>query len=529
MKLSRKAGVLLHPTSLPSPYGIGDLGQGVYDFIDFLARSNQSLWQILPLGPTSFGDSPYQSFSTFAGNTLLISPELLEKEGLLDKGQMHTPNFSNNQVDYGHVQTYKDSLFSKAFANFKPSADYKKFCKLNPWLKDYALFITLKKHFIDERNKKGKDSEYNAYKKRSKKYLSQNSIDDCYFGAVWNSWPRDIANRDASAIKYYTKLLQPQIDYEKFLQYEFYRQWGLVKAYANEHGIKIIGDIPIFVSVDSCDVWTNPKLFYLDANNNPTVVAGVPPDYFSETGQLWGNPLYDWDAHRAENFAWWKDRMSACLQSADIVRVDHFRGFQAYWAVKYGAPTAIKGKWEKGIGTELFTALQEALGSRLPIIAEDLGLITPEVEALRDGLNLPGMKILQFAFGDSAENAYLPHNYANQNCVVYTGTHDNDTSIGWYHSATEHQRDHFRRYTNSDGYNAAWDMIRLAYSSSAAYCIIPLQDILSQDGYYRMNTPGVPQNNWKYRYEENVLSQEITERLKYLTEMFNRHRRGANK
>ncbi|MCL1995924.1 MAG: 4-alpha-glucanotransferase [Defluviitaleaceae bacterium] len=521
MKLSRKAGVLLHPTSFPSPYGIGDLGQYAYDFIDFLEDSNQTLWQILPLGPTSFGDSPYQSFSTFAGNTLLISPKLLEKDGLLHKSQMHIPNFSDNRVDYGHVQDYKHSLFVKAFENFVPNADYKKFCKQN-WVNDYALFISLKKHFIEERKNGGKGEEYAAYKKLNKKYLSPSAIDDCYFGAIWNSWPQDIANRKPAAIKHYTNLLRSQIDYEKFLQYEFFRQWGLLKTYANKKDVQIIGDIPIFVSIDSCDVWTNPKLFYLDTNNNPTVVAGVPPDYFSEKGQLWGNPLYNWEAHKAEKFAWWKARMKACLQTVDVVRVDHFRGFEAYWSVKYGAENAIKGKWEKGIGKELFVALRETLGQDLPIIAEDLGVITPEVEALRDDLGLPGMKILQFAFGGDEKNLYLPHSYPHKNCVVYTGTHDNDTTIGWYNTATEKQKDHFRRYTNSSGHNSAWDMMRLAYSTVADYCIIPLQDILIQDSYYRMNTPGEAENNWKYRYDMHAFSQEIIDYLCYLTELYNR-------
>ena len=520
MNLARKAGVLLHPTSFKSPYGIGDLGRGAYEFIDILESADQSIWQILPLGPTSFGDSPYQSFSTFAGNTILISPELLVKNGLLSQSQIIPPSFSQSKVEYDKVIKFKSSIFRHAFKNFTINDSYTKFCKESPWLFDYALFTALKSYFIKDRKQNGKDHNYVKYKKLNKQFMDDSLIDDCYFGATWSSWPEDILKRDTQSIKKYTSLLQENIDYEMFLQYEFFRQWDLLRKYTNRKGIEIIGDIPIFVSTDSSDVWANKSLFLLDDNGNPEVIAGVPPDYFSEEGQLWGNPLYDWQAHRKTNFEWWCSRVKACLKTVDTIRLDHFRGFESYWAVKFGSINAKKGTWEKGIGKELFEAIYSSIGS-LPIIAEDLGIITPKVEALRDELKLPGMKILQFAFGDNSKNLYLPHNFKSKNCVVYTGTHDNDTTIGWYQSAPENERDHFRRYLNTSGENPAWDMIRLAYSSIAAYCIIPIQDILSENTQYRMNTPGEKNDNWQYRLEKELTQDDINH-LRYLVKIYNR-------
>ena len=526
MKLQRKAGILLHPTSLPSPYGIGDLGKGAYNFIDFLVKSKQKLWQILPTGPTSFGDSPYQSFSTFAGNTLLLCPQELADQGYLTYDDIAHPSFHGHMVDYGKVYNYKTDLYKKAFANFKPTKDYDDFVASTPWLNDYALFVALKWHFIEQRKFAYTDSpEFKAYEKTAKAFMSEDLIKDCYYGAVWSSWPKDIANREPKAIDEYTTLLEHSINQEKFLQYQFFKQWQKLKTYANENDIQIIGDIPIFVSSDSCDVWSNKDLFFLNKDLAPTVVAGVPPDYFSETGQLWGNPLYDWKAHKATKFKWWIDRVSYSLKTVDIIRIDHFRGFEAYWSVKNGQETAIKGKWEKGIGEELFVAMKAKIGKKndpLPIIAEDLGVITEKVEKLRDNLGLPGMKILQFAFGDNMANAYLPHNYTTSNCVVYTGTHDNDTTIGWYNTASEKERDAYRRYTNTSGDNVAHDMMRLAYSTSAAYCIIPLQDVLAEDQSHRMNTPGVAENNWRYRFEQHCLTDTLAEQLAYLVELYNR-------
>lgn len=529
MITTRKSGILLHPTSFPGPYGIGDIGSNAYKFVDFLYKAKQGLWQILPLGPTSFGDSPYQSFSTFACNTLLISLELLVKDGLLKFSDINVDDSSlqKNYVNYNAVYKYKNNIFKLAYENFKTTKEYDEFCESNAWLDNYALFIALKRYFINERKNGEKGEDYINYKKINKGYtsMSENVIDDCYFGAVWNSWPNDIASREKKAVERYTLLLKDEVNLEKFLQYQFYKQWCKLKHYANSKGIQIIGDIPIFVSADSCDVWENTHLYYLDENNNPTHIAGVPPDYFSEDGQLWGNPLYNWEEHKKENFKWWVERVRICLKMTDIIRIDHFRGFESYWAVKYGDTNAIKGTWQKGPGKELFEVIKKELtidGKNIPIIAEDLGIITPKVEMLRDNLQLPGMKVLQFAFGDNNENAYLPHNYITQNCVVYTGTHDNDTIIGWYSVASEKEKDNFRRYMNTSGEASNWDMIRLSFSTVASYCITTLQDILSQGTYYRMNTPGTIHNNWQYRYEEELLNDNIAQTLAYLVKLYNR-------
>ena len=529
MKLKRQSGILVHPTSFPSRYGIGDLGESAYKFVDFLHRSNQKLWQVLPLNPTSFGDSPYQSFSTFAGNHMLISPNILVEQGYLNEKDIeNAPNFDARKVEYGNVISYKTNLFKIAFKNFKKEAtstqkeSFTEFCKENSyWLNDYALFVSLKQYFIDQRKDTFESGEYKAYFKKNIEFMSKDAIDDCFYGAVWNSWPDDIAKRYKNSIKKWNATLKDYVEYEKFLQYEFYRQWQNLKEYANKNEIKIIGDIPIFVAMDSCDVWSNPKLFYLDNEGSPTVVAGVPPDYFSSTGQLWGNPLYNWKENQNEDYKWWIKRISEILKSVDIVRIDHFRGFESYWAVEYGQETAIKGEWRKGCGEALFHAIERELGD-LPIIAEDLGLLTKEVEDLRDNLDLPGMKILQFAFDEDDENDYMPHNIDHSNCVIYTGTHDNDTTVGWYEKAIEPYKDHFRRYMNVSGDDSAWDLIRLAFASTAGYAIIPLQDIMSLNSEDRMNTPGVASGNWQFRYTEEMLADHLGERLSYLTNLFNR-------
>jgi len=529
MDLERKSGILVHPTSFPSRYGIGDLGHYAYKFIDFLHESNQKLWQILPLNPTSFGDSPYQSFSTFAGNHMLISPELLIRAGYLQNEDVQdTPNFNTRKVEYGNVIEYKNKLFKIAFKNFKQNADasqkegFNTFCeKNNYWLNDYSLFVSLKQYFINQRKNTFESREYKEYFKKNSDTMSKEFINDCFYGAVWNSWPEDIAKRNKNSIKKWTKTLKDEIEYEKFLQYAFFRQWHDLKTYANEKEIKIIGDIPIFVAMDSCDVWANPKLFYLNDESNPTVVAGVPPDYFSATGQLWGNPLYDWKANKDEGYDWWIKRISEILKIVDIVRIDHFRGFESYWAVKHGETTAINGEWCKGPGVDLFYAIEKKLGS-LPIIAEDLGLMTKEVEDLRDSLKLPGMKILQFAFDEDDANDYMPHNIAHSNFVIYTGTHDNDTTVGWYEKAKEVYKDHFRRYMNVSGNDPAWDLIRLAFASTAGYAIIPIQDIMSLNSDDRMNMPGIPSGYWQFRYTEEMLTSHSAERLKYLSNLFNR-------
>lgn len=528
MRFKRSAGILLNPTSLPSPYGIGDFGSSAYAFVDYLESAGMKLWQLLPLGHTSFGDSPYQSFSAFAGNPLLISPEILCSSGFLTGDDITPPSgLSPDSVDYGTTLKYKTGLYQKAFSSYLKNADsgvraaFKKFCSNNSfWLNDYALFIALKDYFIEKRKNELSSPEYQAFSKLAGKNLEENVKKDYYYGGVWVTWPQDILMRKTKAIEKYSGMLSTEIEYYKFLQFLFYQQWGDLKAYANERGIKIIGDIPIFVAYDSADVWGEPKNFYIDSNGFPTLVAGVPPDYFSETGQLWGNPLYNWDEHKKTGYKWWIARIAATLSTVDILRIDHFRGFEAYWAVPFGDKTAENGKWRKGPNNSLFDAIKKALGE-LPIIAEDLGVITPEVEALRDGCGFPGMKVLQFAFDNSKANAYLPHMYS-QNCVVYTGTHDNDTTEGWYAATNEGERDKFRRYMNVSGETPARDLIRLALSSTADLAIFPLQDVFSLGSGARMNTPSTPSGNWKWRYRPEALNPSDAKALKYLAELFNR-------
>ncbi|PKM52618.1 MAG: 4-alpha-glucanotransferase [Firmicutes bacterium HGW-Firmicutes-7] len=492
----RKSGILLHPTSFPSPYGIGDLGSFAYSFVDFLENSKQKLWQILPLGPTGYGDSPYQAFSSFAGQPLVISPEgLLEMNLLTQEDLANIPYFDPLKIDYGPAITYKFSLLKKAYANFTASnftelsCEFTAFCENQAsWLYDYALFMAVK---------------------------------DAHDGIAWTHWDQTIAFPTEDTKKEWAAKLADSLTFYQFIQFLFYKQWRALKAYANQKGIQIIGDIPIFVAYDSADVWANKELFLLDSKGYPTEVAGVPPDYFSETGQLWGNPLYDWEKHKQSNYSWWIDRISYTLTSVDILRIDHFRGFETYWAVPYGSINAINGKWEDGPRKDLFYALEKALGKNLPIIAEDLGIITPEVEILRDSFNFPGMKVLQFAFQDVEENNLLPHNFTS-NCVCYSGTHDNDTSIGWYVKATEKSKDRVRCYMNTDGNNIAWDFIRICFGSVASMAIVPLQDVLSFDSWSRMNTPGVAEDNWQFRYTPEMLTDHITKRLASITTLFGR-------
>jgi len=495
--LQRSSGILVHPTSFPSPYGIGDLGAGAHAFIDFLKAANQKLWQVLPLGPTGYGDSPYQSFSSFAGNHYLISPEALVTQGWLTASDLEGADFNPRAVDYGPVIEYKMGLLKKAFKQFKANATtanksrLTKFCKRHSaWLDDYALFMALK---------------------------------DYHGGAPWTEWPKELAERDTKAIAAIKTKLAEEIEFTKFLQCEFYDQWGKLRTYANKAGIKIIGDIPIFVSMDSADIWANTELYALDKDGKPTGVAGVPPDYFSETGQLWGNPLYKWDAHKRTGYEWWCRRVEAALVFVDEIRIDHFRGFESYWAVPFGAKTAVKGKWLKGPGKALFTALENKLGN-LPVIAEDLGIITPAVDRLRTGLKLPGMKVLHFAFDPDDASAYIPHMYEDNQMVVYTGTHDNDTTVGWYENATEKERDYLRRYLNISGEDVAWDMIRLAFSTTGVYAIVPIQDVMSLGTKDRMNKPGTTDGCWQFRYTSDMLTKEYATQLRYLSELFHRNR-----
>lgn len=492
----RASGVLAHPTSFPSPYCIGDLGEHAYEFVDFLKSAKQKLWQILPLGPTGYGDSPYQSFSSFAGNHYLVSPCMLKEQGYLtDADLAGVPAHNPRVVDYGDAIKFKNSVASKAHASFKKNAPpaakggLTKFVNANKdWLEDYALFAALK---------------------------------ESHKGLEWHKWPKALAKREKAALQAASKELAEKIEFHKFAQFVFFSQWGKLKAYAKSQGVRIIGDIPIFVAHDSADVWANPELFMLDGEGQPTAVAGVPPDYFTETGQLWGNPLYNWDAHRETKYAWWCRRFRAALSMVDIVRIDHFRGFESYWAVPFGEKTAVNGKWIKGPGKPFFSAIKEELGE-LNIIAEDLGEITEKVTALRKSLGFPGMRVLQFAFEPGGGSVHLPINYEDSNTVVYTGTHDNDTTRGWYSAADERERDYLRRYLNVSGEDAAWDLIRLAFSTSAQIAIAPVQDLMDLDTHDRMNAPGLADGWWRFRYTSEMLGTALSTRLKYLTELFNR-------
>lgn len=522
MKLKRSAGVLMHPTSLYSDYGIGDLGESCFEFIDFLHASNQKIWQVLPITSTSFGDSPYQSFSTFAGNFLLISPKiLLQKKYLSDEDLKDVPDFDLHKVDYAKVIDYKSKLFRVAYENFKidkaVKKSFDKFCKKNAdWLDDYALFVALKNYFIDKRKN---DLQIENSKLFSD--LPKNTANDYYYGALWNTWPDEIKKRDKKALDKWTQLLQDEISYQKFLQFEFFDEWFAVKDYANSHNISIIGDIPIFVAFDSADVWANPHLFELDSDYFPSSVAGVPPDYFSATGQLWGNPLYNWQSNKNSDYDWWIKRIKNTFECVDILRIDHFRAFESYWAIKFGEKTAVNGKWCKGPGKKFFDCVEKKLG-KLPIIAEDLGIITKEVINLRDACGFPGMKVLQFAFDDGDENDHLPHNFETSNIVAYTGTHDNDTVVGWYEKAPENYKDKFRRYMNVSGNDPAWELIRLLYSSVAAFAIVPVQDLMGLNSKARMNFPGVASGNWQFRFTKEMLSSQIQDKLIYLCDLFQR-------
>ena len=498
MRFTRAAGVLLHPTSFPGPYGIGDLGQAAYDFVDFLHNARQSLWQVLPLGPTGYGDSPYQSFSAFAGNPLLISPDRLVEAGYLPPSALaDVPDFPRSRVDFGPVITYKQALLAQAFAHFEEAgaedqreafAEFKE--REHGWLDDFAFFMALKQQFVEHE------------------------------GGVWNTWPEEIARRTPEGMKKWREKLGDEIAYHKFLQFLFFEQWLALKQYADDRGILTIGDVPIFIAFDSADVWANPDLFYLEEDGSPAVVAGVPPDYFSETGQRWGNPLYRWERMHENNYDWWGRRMEAVFRQVDVVRIDHFRGFEAYWEIPASEPTAVVGQWVEGPGAPFFQALRERLGG-LPIIAEDLGIITPEVEALRDRFDFPGMKLLQFAFGGDRTSDFLPHNFT-PNSVVYTGTHDNDTTWGWYRSASPSEQDHVRRYLARSGDDVVWDLIRLALSSVSVYAVIPMQDLMDLGTGARMNYPGRESGNWHWRYTRPMLTEIMAYRLRELTELYGR-------
>lgn len=497
----RLSGVLLHPTSFPSPYGIGDLGEEAYEFVDFLKEAGQHLWQILPLTHTGYGDSPYQSFSAFAGQPLLISPKHLISLGLLKEPELSDcPRADSQHIDYGMIIPWKEKILSLAYRRFheKKETDqnlndlFNTFCdKERHWLSDYALFMACKK---------------------------------LHKGVSWLEWEEAYRKPSHSFKEELLQTLSSDAEYYKFLQFVFFSEWKKLKSYANAKGIKIIGDIPIFVSMDSADVWANQHLFQLDTKGFPTNVAGVPPDYFSATGQLWGNPLYNWDSHRDENYKWWVSRIRTQLTNLDILRIDHFRGFEAYWSIPYGEETAIKGQWIKAPGYELFNAVKNSLGDELPIIAEDLGIITPEVNALREHFGFPGMKVLQFAFVSTGESDYLPHRYQNSLCVCYTGTHDNDTSLGWFDKLSDECKKKVLCYTNnSNKKRLNLDFMRLAMGSIAAYAVFPLQDILGIGSEGRMNVPGVPAGNWNWRYKKDALLPCLAEELKDMAVLYGRY------
>ena len=496
--MKRGSGILLHMTSLSSPFGIGDLGPEAYRFADMLAETKQSFWQILPLTPTNpaYGNSPYQSVSAFAGNPLLISPELLVRDGLLEESDLEDlPTYPEGRVDHAIVATYKDKIFTQAAERFARKSDhygYREFCFQNvSWLDDFALFQALKSHFS---------------------------------GKIWTEWAPEVRDRQPEALQSLKRELHDKIGRIKFFHYIFFQQWLSLKAYCNERGIQIFGDIPIYVIHDSVDVWANPELFELDDNKKPFVVAGVPPDYFSETGQLWGNPLYRWDRLRESGYDWWLRRLERNGKLFDFVRVDHFRGFVGYWEVPAGETNAINGRWVEAPAEDFFNALLRRF-PRLPIIAEDLGVITPDVREIMHRFELPGMKVLLFAFGDdSATNPYLPHNLP-RDCVVYTGTHDNNTTRGWFErEATPETKKRLFRYLGREvpTEEVHWELIRLAMMSAAKMAIIPMQDILGLGEETRMNRPSTTKSNWQWQLLPGQLTPSLAERLREMTEVYGR-------
>ncbi|MGI8925150.1 MAG: 4-alpha-glucanotransferase [Tepidiformaceae bacterium] len=491
----RHAGVLLHPTSLPGPFGIGDLGPEAHNFIDFLATSGQSLWQIMPLGPPGMGNSPYSARSAFAGNALLISPERLLEEGLIDARQLAgAPGGADGRVPFDDVASWKEGLLRCAFARFEARAQHDEIDAFvagsAEWLADYTLYSALR------------------------------GVD----GRGWWDWPPPLAGRNADALAQATAGLAGEIRYHQFVQWLFFRQWDAIHQHARAQGVRIIGDIPIFVALDSADAWACRHLFKLDAEGRPEAVAGVPPDAFSDTGQLWGNPLYRWDVLRAEGYGWWVQRFHRAFEAMDLARIDHFRGFVAAWEVPAGAPTAERGAWVPGPGRELFGAVAARLGELL-IIVEDLGVITEDVRALRDELGYPGMKVLQFAFGDDARNPYLPHNIPPHS-VVYTGTHDNDTTRGWAASLTPGQRARVRAFAG-DGADTTAALMRMAYGSAAEMAIVPMQDVLRLGSEARMNVPGQPDGNWGWRFRWEQLRPEQVAFLRDSAVLYGRAPRAA--
>lgn len=498
MSFQRSSGILLHPTSLPGPYGIGDLGPEAHRFVAFLADSGTKLWQVLPLGPTGYGDSPYQCFSAFAGNPYLISPDFLLRDGFLHSNDLiEKTKFPAKKVDYGQVIPWKLNLLERAYRRFisdpaRDRGEFDHFCSQNAsWLEDYALFMAIK---------------------------------DAQGGGSWSGWPDPLRKREPAALEESKRTLSDSILRYKFYQFLFFKQWYELRHHANQRGVKIIGDIPIFVAFDSADAWANPELFFFDENRLPTVVAGVPPDGFSPTGQLWGNPLYDWEKHKETGFAWWLARFRATLSQVDVIRLDHFRGFAGYYEIPANHPTAEFGQWKPAMGADMFTAVKHSLGE-LPIIAEDLGLITPDVVALRDGNGFPGMKILQFGFS-GPDNDFLPHHYT-RNCIAYTGVHDNDTARGWFETANENERQFAVRYLGlkpgkSNAKEFPPHLIRAIWESVAIWAIAPMQDFLALGGEARFNYPSRLGGNWDWRMDPTALTDELRDRLRELNYLYQR-------
>lgn len=493
MTARRRAGVLLHPTSLPGPGGIGTLGTELTGFIDFISNAGFSLWQVLPLTPPAAGNSPYSSYSAFAGNHLMLDLQQLAEEGDLSHKRLKN-SLSQDQVDFGQLAPWKEGLLHEAAENFFKQGEtprmqeFWNFCNTTYWLHDYALFRALKQHYREK---------------------------------PWHRWPNDLVQRNALVLQQASIKLGPEIGVQKYMQWQFFRQWQRVRNTAKNRGIAIIGDLPIFVAHDSADVWCNQELFLLDAKGKSTVVAGVPPDYFSSTGQLWGNPLYNWSAMEQQGYSWWIDRFRQLFEMFDQVRIDHFRGFEAAWHVPATAKTAIHGSWVPGPGASFFDAVKASLGN-LSFIAEDLGIITPEVEALRDRYDLPGMKILQFAFDSDALNPYLPHNHL-PNSVVYTGTHDNDTTKGWFNALSPKTIKKMYDYLDLPGTEPVQDLIRVTLMSVARTAIIPMQDLLELPTEARMNRPGVALGNWSWRYQPAQLKHGLTA---YYSDLLKRYGRG---
>lgn len=493
--MARVSGVLMPITSLPSPYGIGTIGKEARKFADFLKKAGQSIWQILPVGPTSYGDSPYQSFSTYAGNPYMIDLDTLVKEGLLTKRQINKFYWcdSDEEIDYGAIYYSRFKVLRLAYDKYMAGEDQKEFKSFKrknaKWLKDYALYMAVKKHFDNK---------------------------------AWPEWEdAGIRLRDEKAIARYTRKFKDEIDFWKWMQFEFYKQWEEFRAYVNGKGIKLLGDMPIYVAMDSADTWANPDVFWLDKERKPVCVAGCPPDYFSETGQLWGNPLYDWDYLKSTGYKWWMDRIAAADKLFDITRIDHFRAFDTYYAIPYGAENAIDGEWKEGPGIDFFNVMRETLGD-IEIVAEDLGELFDSVKELLKESGYPGMKVLEFAFADDETNAFLPHNY-DHNCVVYTGTHDNDTVMGWYSQTEGWEREHCDKYIGiQPGDEVNWKFIEEAYKSVADYAIIQMQDILGLGSEARINVPSTLGGNWAWRIKKDAVTKDIIERLYNLSKTYSR-------